>query len=120
MSHCAGTVQAPAAEKGGKKERDPCEGLKLAVLQTLDPLLRLPRDRAELATLLACARESDPDSCNPDDVPELSEGAPVMKSLPLLAAQFTEILGTAFTQNLCGPRQAAHAFLDSTLPGMIS
>ena len=81
MSHCVCTVQAPAAEKGGKKERDPSEGLKLAVLQTLDSLLRLPRDRAELAALLACARESDPDSCNPDDVPELSEGAPVFESL---------------------------------------
>ena len=62
-------------ERGGKKERDPGEGLKLAVLQTLDSLLRLPRDRTELAAALAAAQESPPGSCNPDELPELGEGA---------------------------------------------
>ena len=62
-------------ERGGKKERDPGGGLKLAVLQTLESLLRLSRDRTELAAALAAVKESAPDSCSPDELPELGEGA---------------------------------------------
>ena len=67
-------MQAPV-DKGVKREKDPGEGLKLAVLQTLDLLLRLPRHRAELAELLANAREAPTDSCTEVDAFTPCEGA---------------------------------------------
>ena len=73
--HAFCSVQAPPVEKGVKKEKDPGEALKLAVLQTLDALLRLPRDRAEMAALLADAREAPPDACTQEEAPNLCEGA---------------------------------------------
>ena len=69
------SAQAPPVEKGAKKEKDPGEGLKLAALQALDSLLRLPPGRAELAELLADTQEAPPDACSQDEAPKLCDGA---------------------------------------------
>ena len=70
---CPDHVQV--TDKEQKSVKDMAQGLKLQVLKCLDTLLRLPRNRAELAALLRGVREADPDTCTAEEQPDLCTGA---------------------------------------------